>query len=68
MVGKLIKKCFQTYNNIKYNKISISELNYTERKSIFKFLKEVEKQVLQKKNLLKKNYCIVETMLFEESN
>ena len=56
MVGKLIKKCFQTYNNIKYNKISISELNYTERKRIFKFLKEVEKQALQKKNLLKKNY------------
>lgn len=56
MVGKLIKKCFQTYNNIKYNKISISELNYTERKRIFKFLKKVEKQVLQKKNLLKKNY------------
>jgi len=54
--GKLIKKCFQTYNNIKYNKISISELNYTERKRIFKFLKEVEKQVLQKKNLPKKNY------------
>jgi hypothetical protein len=43
-------------NNIKYNKISISELIYKEMIGTMKFLKEEEKQVFLLENLLKKNY------------